>query len=154
VSPDNLHITLRFLGEVDDTRVAELGGVLDEAAAGLPRFGLGIRGLGAFPTLTRPRVIWAGVGEGAGALRTLAGRVESGLARVGVPAEDRPFSGHVTLGRIREPRHDPGLAATLASGASRYFGTLSVERVCLMRSDLSPRGARYTEVAAAGLTGG
>ena len=151
MSPDNLHITLRFLGEVDDTRVAELGGVLDEAAAGLPRFGLGIRGLGAFPTLTRPRVIWAGVGEGAGALRTLAGRLESALARVGVPPEDRPFSGHVTLGRIREPQRDPGLAAMLASGAARHFGTLSVERVCLMRSDLSPRGARYTLVTAAAL---
>lgn len=149
MSPENLHITLRFLGEVDDTRVAELGGVLDEAAAGVSRFDLGIRGLGAFPTLTRPRVIWVGAGEGADALRTLAGRVESALARVGVPPEDRPFSGHVTLGRIREPRRDPALAATLATQAGTHFGTLTVDRVCLMRSDLSPRGAHYTEIAAA-----
>lgn len=136
---------------MDEARIPELRGVLDEAATGMPRFDLGIMGLGAFPSLTRPRVIWAGVGEGGEALAALAGRVAGGLARVGVPPEDRPFSAHVTLGRIGEPRRDPGLAAALASGAGRDFGRVTIDRVCLMRSDLSPRGARYTEVAAAGL---
>jgi 2'-5' RNA ligase len=138
---------------VDDARVPELRGVLDEAAVGVPRFDLGITGLGAFPSLTRPRVIWAGVGAGGEELGTLARRVEQALARVGVPHEARPFSAHVTLARIREPRRDPDLAAMLAAGAGRAFGTVMIERVCLMRSDLSPRGARYTEVVAAGLGG-
>ena len=147
-------MTLRFLGQVDDARVPDLGRVLGEAAAGLPRFELGIVGLGAFPSPIRPRVIWAGVGQGGEALGALARRVEGALARVGIPPEDRPFSAHVTLGRIREPRRAPDLAAALASGAGRAFGTVTVDRVCLMRSDLSPGGSRYTEIAAAALTAG
>ena len=125
--------------------------MLDAVAAGVARFDLDIKGLGAFPSLARPRVIWAGVGEGGGALAALAGRVAGGLARVGVPLEERPFSPHVTLARIREPRRAPDLAVMLAAGAGREFGTVTIERVCLMRSDLSPRGARYTEVTAAPL---
>ena len=136
---------------MDDARVPEIGAVLGEAAAGVSRFELRLVGLGAFPSPTRPRVIWAGASEGGEALGVVARRVEEALARVGFPPEDRPFAAHVTLGRIREPRRDPDLASALAAGAGKDFGRLTIDRISLMRSDLSPRGARYTEVTAAAL---
>lgn len=138
---------------MDNARVPELGAVLGGAVAGVPRFELRLVGLGAFPSPTRARVIWAGAGEGGERLGVIARRVEKGLAGVGFPPEERPFAAHVTLGRIREPRRDPDLAAGLAAGAGRDFGRLTIDRICLMRSDLSPRGARYTEIAAAALGG-
>src|SRR2546425_834317 len=126
----------------------ELQGALAQATSGFAAFEATVAGLGAFPTPTRPRVIWAGVGRGADALVGLAGRVDEALAALGFEREPRPFSPHATLGRVRTPRRDPALADALLAAEGREFGRLSVERVALMRSDLSSRGARYTELAA------
>jgi 2'-5' RNA ligase len=161
VRPGNFHVTLRFLGDIDEVRLGEIGSFLREAAAEVSVFDLVLRGLGAFPTLARPRVIWAGVrGEG---LAALAEAVEHGLEQAGVPRETRGFSGHVTLGRVRTERSaiSSGLgsaaAAVLALSqalgrtAEVDIGRTQVERIVLMRSQLSPRGASYAELMAAPL---
>lgn len=148
VAAENLHVTLRFLGGVEEDRLEAVGAALAAVAAGAAGFEVEVRGLGAFPTPSRPRVLWAGLAGGAPALAELAGRVEEALAGLGFPREERPFAGHVTLGRVREPRRDPRLEQALAAGAGRPFGRLPVDRVALMRSDLSPRGARYTVLGA------
>jgi len=148
VAPENLHLTLKFLGQVREARTAELVAAIAQATSGFAAFEATVAGLGAFPTPTRPRVIWAGVGRGADALVGLAGRVDEALAALGFEREPRPFSPHATLGRVRTSRRDPALADALLAGEGREFGRLSVERVALMRSDLSSRGARYTELAA------
>jgi 2'-5' RNA ligase len=93
------------------------------------------------------------VGPGAAGLAELAARVDAALARLGFPREPRPFSPHVTLGRVRVPRRDQALAAALGAAAGRDFGAWRIDRVSLMRSDLSPRGARYTELAGVALAG-
>ena len=151
VVPDNLHLTLKFLGQVRAARTPELVAALTRAASGLAAFEANVAGLGAFPTPTRARVIWAGVGHGTDALVLLASRVDEALVALGFEREPRPFSPHVTLGRVRTPRRDLALAEALRAGDAQKFGRLVVERVALMRSDLAPRGARYTEVAAARL---
>jgi RNA 2',3'-cyclic 3'-phosphodiesterase len=151
VVPENVHLTLKFLGRVREARTAELVAALAQATSGFARFDASVVGLGAFPTPLRARVIWAGVGHGADALVELAGRVDAALAALGFERDPRPFSPHVTLGRVRAPRRDPALADALSAGVGREFGRLPVERVALMRSDLSPRGARYTELGAARL---
>ena len=143
---DNLHITLKFLGAVDDTRLADIAAALAKAAD-RHAFDVEVRGLGAFPTPTRPRVIWAGTAE-APAFAALAAAVEGALGGLGFPAEERSFAPHVTLGRVREPRRDPALATALAAAERRPFGTLRVDRLSLMRSELSRHGARYTELDA------
>ena len=120
---------------------------LDRAVAGVAPFTLAIDGLGAFPTPARARVVWAGVGAGRDEMRAVAGRVDHELAAIGFAAEDRPFSPHVTLGRVREPKRNERLAEALTEATVRY-GAVRVERVCLMRSELSPRGARYSELSA------
>ncbi len=147
VAPDNLHLTLKFLGNVAETRldaiVASLRGAVGEAAT----FDATVSGLGAFPTPTRARVVWAGVSAGAEPMVELAGRVDAALAALGVPPEARPFSPHVTLGRARVPRRAPALAEALAGGQGREFGTVRVARLVLMQSHLSPTGSRYAELA-------
>ncbi|MBI2218086.1 MAG: RNA 2',3'-cyclic phosphodiesterase [Candidatus Rokubacteria bacterium] len=154
IAAENLHLTLKFLGRVDEARLGEIRAALDRAVAGAAPFELRIEGLGAFPTTTRPRVIWAGVADGGRALGELAARVDAELAGVGFEREARAYSAHVTLGRAREPRRHPGLTAAIEKGAGERFGTVRVDRVSLMRSDLSPRGARYTELSSHHLMGG
>jgi len=144
VAPDNLHVTLKFLGEVEPGRVEAVGAALGPVAKTTAAFDVEVLGLGAFPSPTRPRVVWAGLGAGAAPLAALAGRVDAALATAAFAPETRPFAGHVTLGRVREPQRAPRLAAALDAGASRRFGLVAVDRIALVRSDLSPRGARYT----------
>lgn len=144
VGRDNTHVTLKFLGGVEAGRLDAVAMALRAAVAERAAFHLVLQGLGAFPSAGRPRVLWAGVGEGAAAVGDLAGRVDSALAPLGFPRELRPFTAHVTLGRVRTSRPDRGLDEALAAGGA--FGSQRVARVSLMRSDLSPRGARHTEL--------
>ena len=144
VAADNLHITLKFLGGIEDTRLSDIADAVG-AAADVRAFDIELRGVGAFPTPTRPRVIWAGAAD-APAFAELAAGVDRALVALGFPPEERGFTPHVTLGRVREPRRDPALASALTAGATRPFGMFRVARVSLMRSDLSSRGARYTEL--------
>jgi 2'-5' RNA ligase len=152
VAPDNLHLTLKFLGGVDAERLEAVATALTAAAAGSTVFDLVVRGLGAFPSPTRPRVLWAGVDEGRAAAATLARGVDDALAALGFEREARAFAPHVTLGRVRVPRPAPRLAEALAAGG--HFGRQPVASVALMRSDLSSRGARYSELATAPLGAG
>ena len=146
VARDNVHLTLKFLGNVETARLPGVEHALAAAAAGQPAFDLAVHGLGAFPASTRARVLWAGVTAGGREAVDLAAGVDDALAALGFPRETRPFAAHVTLGRVRAPRANPRLAAAL--DAPEPFGRQHVARVCLMRSELSPRGARYTELAA------
>jgi 2'-5' RNA ligase len=146
VAAENLHVTLKFLGGVDDARLDEVRAALARGATA-PAFDVDVRGLGAFPSITRARVLWAGTAASP-AFTRLAADVDRALATLGFAAEARGFTPHVTLGRVREPRPNPALASALQAAATRAYGLLRVDRVALMRSDLSPRGARYTELAA------
>jgi len=145
VAAGNLHLTLKFLGGVEPARLPAIEAALTTAAASQSPFDLDLHGLGAFPSGTRARVLWAGVEAGREAAAALAAGVDEALAALDFPRETRPFAAHVTLGRVRAPRANPRLAQALDAGA--IFGRQRVARVSLMRSDLSPRGARYTELA-------
>jgi len=147
VAPENLHVTLKFLGGVEQPRLELVQAALARAVHGAAPFDLSVVGLGAFPSATRARVVWAGVVAGRGELTGLAASVEHELAPVGFPPEDRPFSPHVTLGRVREPRRNTELAAAFDREHAERFGVVRVDRLSLMRSDLSPRGARYSELS-------
>ncbi len=148
MAPGNLHLTLKFLGAVPETRIDSVAGALGEASLRARPFEARIRGLGAFPSADRPRVVWAGVEDGASEMIELARCVDAALAALGFPRDERPFSPHVTLGRVRRPGRDPALTDALAGAAAREFGRLRIPSASLMRSELGPRGARYTELAA------
>jgi RNA 2',3'-cyclic 3'-phosphodiesterase len=147
VAAPNLHLTLKFLGELPSDALEQVKDGLTEAVAGVAPFSLHFHGLGAFPGMARPRVLWVGVAEGGQAAQALQVRVEAALGGRGFPRDERPFSPHLTVGRVREPRGLAGLQQAIARDARMDFGRLEVRTLSLMRSDLSPGGSRYTELA-------
>lgn len=153
VAPDNLHVTVKFLGEVAEALLGPAGDALAPVAAAAPPFDLVVDGLGAFPSAARARVVWAGTRDGSAALGRLAVAVDAALAPLGFAAEARPFTAHVTLGRVRVPRRVPALETALAAAPGGPYGTVRVERLSLMRSDLAPGGARYRELRRLPLAG-
>lgn len=156
VRADNLHLTLRFLGSVDETTLGRAREALEATAEATPPFPVTLGGFGGFPGARAPRVVWAGVTVGAEALIALHARLEAALAARGIPSEGRPFHPHVTLGRARSPRGAPELAGPLGpggGGAAEAIGELVVDAVHLMRSDLAPGGARYGVLARGALRG-
>lgn len=148
--PPNLrpedHLTLHFFEELPVDRVPAVVDVLVATAASTDPFLLEIRGVGAFPNLQRPRVIWAGVGEGSSTLQALAALLRKGLAARGFPTESRPFVPHLTLARIRSPREVAwaGRFLTDPANTSRCWARVSVSELLLKESELLPSGARHT----------
>ncbi len=145
VRPENIHLTLKFLGEIHSKLLGRIGPALQSAGRELPPFSVALAGLGAFGGRS-PRVIWAGLTEGHERLTDLADRVDVALGHVGVPKERRPFSAHATLGRVRTPRNADALLAAVAAGREESFGDVAVEDFVLMQSRLSPQGSTYTVV--------
>jgi 2'-5' RNA ligase len=152
VRVENFHLTLRFLGSVDEATLGRVREALEDAAAGTAPFTVTLGGFGGFPTARAPRVVWVGVETGADALAALHARVEAALARRGIPPEGRPFHGHLTLGRARDPRGGAALGDALET-RRESFGEAPVDAVCLMRSDLHPTGAHHSILARVPLAG-
>lgn len=153
VAPHQFHFTLKFLGDLTPAQVAAARGALQRAAAGAAPFTLAIAGLGAFPRPEAARVLWAGCGEGGAALGALAARTEAEMVAAGFAPEPRPFSPHLTLGRVPAGGATPELAAALRAGAGQSFGTVAVAAAVLYRSDLQAAGPAYTPLAAFALGG-
>jgi len=143
VRAENIHVTLKFLGETEEKRLERIRPALDEVAnAGAP-FSMELSGVGSFGGRI-PRVVWVGVGDGAEPLIQLAGRVEAALARVGFPKERRGLTAHLTLGRVRSPKNAEALLASLQEFRAEKFGTVAATQFELMQSELRPTGSVYT----------
>lgn len=151
VGEAGLHITLKFLGETDASLVHELEGALAGAVRTARAFDVTLGGLGAFPDMARPRVLWLGV-ERHPALELLANDVERSLAPYGFPSELRPFHPHITLGRA-ERRARPAALARIAeaAGGGHWEGVVRIESVDLMQSVLGAKGPSHTLLFAAPL---
>jgi RNA 2',3'-cyclic 3'-phosphodiesterase len=150
-APERIHLTLKFLGEVPVGHVASLAQALTAAARGHAPFALDAAGLGVFPGLRRPRVIWVGLADRGGLLARLQADVEKRLAALGFPAETQRFRGHLTVGRFREGSPPGPLAEALARWAGRAVGCLEVREIVLFQSLLRPEGPEYTPLARAPL---
>lgn len=153
VPATNLHLTLKFLGDVSVTNLNLLKEVLIAVASEHRRFEFGVGGLGAFPTLRRPRVIWVGI-EAPVELSNIQTSLENRLARLGYAPEDRPFSAHLTLGRVArtaDPQDVLIISQSLLSSKIGYLGSVQVHEIHLYRSDLDSGGAEYTRLYSASL---
>jgi 2'-5' RNA ligase len=150
VRPENIHLTLKFLGEISSEEAQLVVESAGPIAAGSRPFDLKAFGLGVFPNPKRPSVIWVGVGGADEGMVALQGELESSLAEVGFDREARDFHPHLTLGRTRRGLSRSALKA-LADGLSRAtigdLGQWRVEALALMRSELRPEGPRYSLVA-------
>jgi 2'-5' RNA ligase len=153
VAPDHYHLTLKFLGDVRPSLQADIEERLARVARATPPLDLRLRGFGAFPTIRRPKVLWAGV-EASPELRCLKQDVEWGLAELGFTRETRAFHPHFTLGRA-QTEEGAGAFRGLDSlvSALEYEGAVTIHRVDLMRSHLSPAGSHYSVLRTMKLTG-
>lgn len=149
VPPENLHVTLKFLGETDGGLAERIKAAMADACAGRGAMALSLDGAGAFPGRGRPQVVWLGLGGEVEPLAGLAGALEQRLEPLGFAPERRPFAAHVTLGRLRRGRGKKktappaALVRAIASLAGWRGPEFSGRRVSLMQSELTPAGARY-----------
>ncbi len=145
VEPQNLHLTLKFLGEIEESRVPELTAALSTSLQ-TPPFTFTLEGTGAFPRTEHPKVLWAGINEGKEPLIELAREVEAACGRCEFPPEERPFSPHLTIGRVRSPK---GLNRLVQKLQAIEFqgGKTRVRVIILFQSVLSPHGPAYTPLA-------
>jgi 2'-5' RNA ligase len=152
VKIENMHLTLKFLGDVESKRIKSLGEVLKGCVEKMASFDLIVRGLGAFPRPAHPNVIWAGI-EDSSSLMLLQKNLDDKLATCGFPPEERPFRAHLTLGRVARnllPRDERAVAGALIQilglGEPILFGGAHIDMVHLYRSDLEREGAYYTRL--------
>ncbi len=141
VEPENIHLTLKFLGEIPRFLVEEVKRALDRVS--FEPFTMRIEGIGAFPSVSRPRVIWLGVTEGAERVAAIHEAVERELARLGFRRDREAFVPHVTIGRVRGGSYDR-LRARLADLRGVVIGDFRVEVIRLKRSTLTSKGPIYT----------
>lgn len=147
VQPAQFHVTLQFLGRVADAEVPRVVDALRDPSRTAPSLALAVRGLGAFPTVRRPRVVWAGLAGDVEALARVAAAVGAALGPLGFTPEARPFSAHLTLGRVRSPRALRALIAALDAAGDVALGTWIAAEIVLYESRLRPTGAIYDAVA-------
>jgi 2'-5' RNA ligase len=144
VERESLHITLRFLGEIPQSRINDIVRALSSVKFG--RFRITLAGIGAFPDASRPRVVWVGVSQGAGELIRLAGVVREAVDKYAEHQEGREFVPHATIGRLKSGRNADRLREVIARYRDAEFGTVLVDSIKLKRSVLTPRGPVYSDI--------
>lgn len=152
VAPQNLHLTLAFLGETPEAAVPALSAALDDAARGVAAFVGQLRGVGAFPNVRRPRVVWAGLADPR-PLADLATRVRGELARAGHADDGKDFRAHLTLARTRSERGASELTRFLKDHGLRGLPAIPIDEARLYRSVPGPAGPAYETLHVARLEG-
>jgi len=154
VDPYSIHLTLKFLGGVDAAKIEPITAAMEEAAKEIAPFSLRVEDLGAFPNLRRVQVVWVGVGGEVDKLAHLQQRLESNLAGLGFAPENRRFTPHLTLARVRDRAslgEREGLGELIAGTKFEATRSFPVEAVSLMKSQLTREGAIYSRISAAAL---
>jgi len=148
VKPEQMHLTLVFLGEVSPEFIEKAKAQLAIVAKGFKPFQCQLENLGAFPSVQKARVIWSGLKRGEMELKELQAEVASVMAKIGYVPEKRTFTPHLTLGRIREPDD-----ARFIQGCSFTSSVLLVDQLILFKSELQPTGPVYTKISSFPFTG-
>ncbi len=151
VSDAGLHLTLKFLGEIPRGEIAPAMAIVQAAASGVPMFESNLGGLGAFPSRGRPRVVWARMSDPTGGLAEIHQRLDRNLRDIGVRSENRKYTPHVTLARVRDRAGAVGLRDRLDGLPADALGVQEVGEISLMMSELRPTGAIYSELGRAAL---
>jgi len=150
VAPQGIHLTLKFLGNISTSQIPQITGALEDTVKGITPFSLAINGLGFFPGPARIQVVWIGIKGQTEILAGLQTRLEKTLARLGFPAEKKPFRPHLTLGRVRDratPAARQNLIEAIAKSRAAPDATFAADALALMQSTLTPAGAIYQQLA-------
>jgi len=146
VDKKNLHITLKFLGWVEDGKISGLTDSVTDIVKGFGTIKVGFAGFGMFPDEKHPRVIWVGITEGSDKLKELADKIEDKLSTEGYREEEREFSTHLTIGRIKEKIDAEALTGFIKKNENAGFGGFIAKNVSMMKSTLKRSGPVYEEV--------
>jgi 2'-5' RNA ligase len=143
VTPENLHLTLKFLGSTADNVLPRIGESLATLASSYRPFSMKVTGTGVFPRSRNPKVIWVGI-ESSDTLAKMKRDIEKAMASFGYQEEDKEFRPHLTIGRVRSQRGMISTINALNTYEGKNFGTVPVDRIRLMKSELKPEGPEYT----------
>jgi 2'-5' RNA ligase len=146
VRPQNIHLTLKFLGNIDPAAIEDIGQAMADAAGDCAPFTLTVGGIGFFPGIKRPRVIWIGLGGATAVLLNLQCNLADRLATIGFAKEKRSFKAHLTLGRIRQAVNPNILGQAIENYSDSGNLKFSADRIILFKSDLKPSGAVYSHL--------
>ncbi len=149
VAPDSIHITLKFLGDVDAEQMPALQRAVSDACTGTPPLTLTLAGVGAFPNTRRPNVVWVGASGQVDVITQLAKKIEEACTALGFAREERPFSPHLTLGRVKRdasPGDRQAVGEMVEKAQVSTVGEVHVTRVSVMKSELRPTGSVYTRL--------
>ncbi|MEM3421489.1 MAG: RNA 2',3'-cyclic phosphodiesterase [Candidatus Hadarchaeum sp.] len=146
VEPQNIHVTLKFLGEIPNKKVEEITGAIKKAIAGMKKFNMEIKKIGVFPNLNYVRVIWAGVEKGGEEIMALQKKIEKELQQIGFRPEG-DFVPHLTIARVKSAKNKERLAKFIKENESIDFGNTRVLAVELKGSTLTPKGPIYNTLA-------
>jgi 2'-5' RNA ligase len=146
IPPGNIHLTLKFLGNTDDSLVPAISESLSKKLSHYKPFYIKIADVGCFPSEKHPRVIWIGM-EGADELKEIQKDVDAEISTFGFAPDDRPFSPHLTIGRVRSARNLTELMKYFEGFKAADFGTIAIRDIHIMKSDLKPAGAEYSSLA-------
>jgi 2'-5' RNA ligase len=145
VAPENIHITLKFLGPTDEELVPEINEIMVDSTKDDKSFNLKFKSAGAFPNLNYMKVLWIGI-EDSGPMPELAKSLDAKLNRLGFSSEKRDFKPHVTLGRVKSKKEKNALKKLLINNKDRYFGEITVDSIRLKKSILDSKGPTYYTV--------
>jgi 2'-5' RNA ligase len=151
VGVERMHVTLVFIGAQPDSRVPEVQKIVGEVARIHRPLVLTVEKVGSFGRSRAPRVLWSGIEGNVSGLGRIKADLEQRLVPLGYEPEKREFKPHLTLARARNPNGDPALALCVERSTTQSFGELKVDRLILFRSDLSPKGPKYTPLAESAL---
>ena len=143
VQPENIHITLRFLGNLKDPRVKDIKDAFLDLVSDAPSFSISIGALGVFPDIQRPQTLWVGIEQGHDQVISLARNVENGLCRLGFPKEKKIFIPHLTIARLRCAKNTEKLKDFLSKETSLDSPSCPITHVSLIKSSLTPQGPVY-----------
>ena len=144
VNPEKIHLTLKFFGNIEESRIDPIFKSIEEPIRNTPPYSIEVKGVGAFPQLRNPRVIWIGLVNGKEILTSFQKQIETQLEKIGFQTENRPFHPHLTLGRMKSSRGKEEMVGRMEKHREEEFGDFQVERVILFKSDLKPSGPVYT----------
>jgi RNA 2',3'-cyclic 3'-phosphodiesterase len=153
VSPEKIHLTLKFFGNIEEARVESIIKAIENPVRNTPAFTVKVRRIGAFPHWKSPRVIWMGLIDEKGILGPFQKELETELEGVGFEREAKAFRPHLTLGRVNSSRGKEGLIRKVERYQEEDFGNFTVERLVLFKSDLRPAGPIYTPLREVSLGG-
>jgi len=147
VTENQMHLTLKFLGNIEQEKTQEISDILKGIADSSNSFDIQFSGIGAFPNLKRPRIVWIGIEKGSELLKLLNSKIEYGLEKIGFEKEKREYKTHLTLGRVKSLKNIKELTSLIDKTTLGFQDKIKIDKLTLFQSTLTPKGAVYAPLA-------